>query len=370
MRKWFKHGKWPKWMVSLHYYTIVSFILLMITGLALFLPAIHTPLIPYLPVIYYVHIVLGLIFGVTLLMPVVMRLGIDKLIRRFDWFFPLALGTVIVITGIFIWKVNWFPTTWRSLAFHWHARISYALSALLILHAAYKAVGYRPAPDGPNGKVDPNRRRFLHWVGLGVVGTAFLTVIDPVTVLRNAVKFPTKPTPPGSTFAAYYRVTPTYPTANLETYKLEVNGNVANPVTLSWQDVKQLAAASETADFHCVTGWSVAGVKWKGIRMQTLIDLVKPAGNVRFVHFYSFDGVYTESLYLQEATDPNIMLAYEMDGKPLRTEQGFPVRLVVPNMYGYKSIKWVRRVEFSDKPLVGYWEQRGYPNEAYLTKGI
>lgn len=85
-----------------------------------------------------------------------------------------------------------------------------------------------------------------------------------------------------------------------------------------------------------------------------------------YVNFYSFDGVYTESLKLSEALDPSVLLAYEMDGQPLEQAQGAPLRLIVPKMYGYKSIKWLNRVEFSDTPITGYWEHYGYPAEAYI----
>lgn len=373
MKRWFNHGKWPQWMVQLHYYTIVSFLLLLLSGVALFWPAVHAPLIRYLPIIYYAHIVLGIIFAVTLLIPVVARWPLGKLIRRLDWLFPLVFGSGIVITGMLIWQVNWFPTTWRSVAFHWHGWMSYVLTAWLLIHATYKALSYRPADEGVNARVDPSRRRFLQWVGSGLVGTAVLVILDPVAILKTLLqpggaRGTTGGT--GSDFAAYYTVTNGYPTADLSNYRLSVDGLVNHPVTLSWGEVIALETTQEQVDFHCVTGWSVANVKWKGVHLTSILDLVKASSTARFVNFYSFDGAYTESLSLTEALDPTVMLAYELNGQPLSTQQGFPLRLVVPKMYGYKSIKWVNRVEFSDHPLVGYWEARGYSSAAYLGRGI
>ncbi|KPV42943.1 molybdopterin-dependent oxidoreductase [Alicyclobacillus ferrooxydans] len=371
MLRWLKHGKWPRWMVRLHYYSIVSFILLICSGVALFWQPVHTALIPYLPAIYRIHIVLGIIFGVTLLVPLIARLPVGKLIRRLDWIFPLSLGTVIVLTGILLWQVTWFPTTWRSLAFRWHGWISYVLGGWLIIHGIYKALSYRPANHGFNGYVDPERRQFVRWLGYGVVGTVVLTVIDPVRLWKVVV------TPGGGggaqatgSFAEYYTVTNGYPTTTLSSYQLHIGGLVTKPLTLSWQQIASLEAVSEKEDFHCVTGWSVAGVHWKGIHLSTITAMVGLSSNVKYVHFYSFDGQYTESLSLPEALDKSVLLAYELDGKPLSTPQGFPLRLVVPKMYGYKSIKWVNKVEFSDKPLTGYWEYRGYPNEAYIGTSI
>ncbi|GMA51353.1 hypothetical protein GCM10025857_27100 [Alicyclobacillus contaminans] len=373
MKRWFKHGKWPRWMIRLHYYTIISFILLMLTGVALFAPSVHAALISYLPVIYYIHIVLGIIFGVTLLTPLLAPLPAGKLIRRLDWLFPLVLGAIIVITGLLIWQVALFPTTWRSRAFHWHGWMSYALSVWLLLHAAYKAVGYRPANDGVNARMDPARRMFLKWLGTGIAGAAVLTVVDPVGLLKRWMTTGNSGAGTGSPtddFAAYYTVTNGYPSMDLETYRLTVDGLVARPTTLTWSELMGLSPFQEQADFHCVTGWSVSNVQWRGVHLKSLVDLVQPSPHASYVHFYSFDGAYTESLSLSEALDPTVLLAYQLNGQPLRPQQGFPLRLVVPKMYGYKSIKWVNRVEFSDKPLVGYWEARGYPDEAYVGRGM
>ncbi len=367
MRRLWQHGKWPKWMVHLHSYTIISFILLMLTGLALFQPAVHTVLIPYLPILYDAHITLGLIFAITLLLPLIARFPLGKRIRRLDWLMPLFFGTILVITGILIWLVTVFPTSWRSLAFHWHARLSYVLSAWLIIHAAYKTMSYRPKADGINRVVDPSRRAFLRYLCGGVVGAALLTIVDPVRLIQQLVPRGRGVNASGSPgFAAYYTVVGDYPQASLATYELTIDGMVANPLKLKWADITALPAVTNEADFHCVTGWSVPDVHWTGIHLKTLVAKASPHTNVRYVHYYSFDKVYTECLSLSEALDPTVLLAYSLNGKPLPQAQGFPLRLVVPKMYGYKSIKWVNRIEFSDKPLVGYWEARGYPNEAFI----
>jgi DMSO/TMAO reductase YedYZ molybdopterin-dependent catalytic subunit len=373
VKGWFKHGKWPKWMIYLHYYTIISFAVLMLTGLALFLPFVHEPLIPYLPIIYYIHIVLGIIFGVTLLITLAVHLPVGKRIRRFDWLIPSVFGMAIVITGIFIWGVTLFPTTWRNLAFHWHAWMAYTLAAWVLIHAVYKAIGYRPSNDGINARVDPSRRMFLKWIGTGLTGAVVLSIVDPVGLLKRTLNFQnTTARPVGSPpqFAAFYTVTGGYPSADLSTYRLRVDGLVGHPVTLKWSDITALSLLQKRTDFHCVTGWSVPNVEWKGIHLRAFVSLVNPLPKVKYVHFYSFDGVYTESLSMSNALGDSVMLAYELDGQPLSNKQGFPLRLVVPKMYGYKSIKWVNRVEFSDEPIKGYWEARGYADEAYLGNGM
>ena len=105
-------------------------------------------------------------------------------------------------------------------------------------------------------------------------------------------------------------------------------------------------------------------MEWEGIHIRELVSLVKPTSAASFITLYSPDGVYTESLSLKEAMESDVLLAYKLDNQQLRVEQGFPLRLVVPKMYGYKSIKWVNGVEFASTRIQGFWEQRGYPAEA------
>lgn len=368
--EWFKHGKWPKWLVGLHYYTIASFILLAITGVALYLPLVHTALIRYLPVIYDVHILLGLVFMVTLVTPFLKWLPKGRRIWRFDWVMPTIFGAPLVVTGLMLWGVTLFPTAARARAFTWHGVLTAVFGGWILIHAFYKALGLRPSSTGLAGRVDPDRRMFLKSLGTGVLGSLLVTFLDPLALFRN--NGISSATSNGTTatgvqrFPAYYTVVNGFPKMTVDNYQLHIGGSVQTPKTLAWSDVQNFPKYSEIEDFHCVTGWSVANVHWAGIHISQLVEHVKPAKSVQYVHFFSFDGQYSESLKLSEALDPSVVLAYEMDGKPLLQSQGFPLRLVVPKMYGYKSIKWVNKVEFSDKPLRGFWEQRGYPTEAYF----
>lgn len=364
--KWFKHGKWPSWLVGLHHYTIGSFFLLLLTGIALYAPAVHAVLIPYLPWIYRIHILLGLIFGATLLAPVVGRLPTGKRLWRLDWWFPLTFGVGIVITGILLWRVAWFPTVWRSASFTWHGDLSYILALWIVLHAFARTFGLRPRDSGWTRRFDPERRQFVRWLSWGGVGAAVLVVLDPFPALTRVFQARSSSTAPAAQFAAYYTVTGSFPAMKLADYRLQVDGHVLSPRTFTWSELMALPPAAEIVDFHCVTGWSVPSVTWGGIHLTTVGAHVHPTSSARYVHFYSFDGAYTESLSLAEALDPSVLLAYHLNGAALPAPQGYPVRLVVPKMFGYKSIKWVSRIEYSDQPLNGFWEQRGYPDEAYI----
>ena len=163
-----------------------------------------------------------------------------------------------------------------------------------------------------------------------------------------------------------YTVTDGYPAFHAAGYRLTIDGMVNNPLTMTIDDVLRHPAVTETRFYQCVTGWAVPNTVWTGIRLSDLLDRVQPHSAAHAVKFYSFDGVYTESLTMEQARHPDVLLAYKLDRKPLSQAQGAPLRLVVPGMYGYKFIKWVNRVELIPAPIDGYWEQNGYDRDAYI----
>ncbi|WP_304459670.1 molybdopterin-dependent oxidoreductase, partial [Alicyclobacillus sendaiensis] len=294
-------------------------------------------------------------------------------LSKWDWTLPILFGAPIVVTGVMLWWVQVFPSSMRSRAFHWHGWLTAVLGTWILIHAFLKVSGIRPKSRLLYERVDWERRRFLVSLATGALGALFVTSVDPAAWLR-ALRGPSKVGPASpinapqgvQIFPAYYTVVNGYPEIDATSYRLVVDGDVEHPRSFTYAELKSLAAVHETQNFQCVTGWSVPNVRWKGVHLSQLAMWVKPRSNVQYVHFYSGDGVYTECLRLQEAFDPTVLLAYEMDGAPLLREQGFPLRLVVPKMYGYKSIKWVVRVSFSATPITGYWEHFGYPSEAYF----
>ena len=113
-----------------------------------------------------------------------------------------------------------------------------------------------------------------------------------------------------------------------------------------------------------MTGWSVDKVRWEGIRPQTIIDLVRPKPGAQFVSLQSMEAPYIDQVSMAQFREPDVMLARHQDGKPLTRSHGAPLRLVLPSMYGYKGVKWVRELRFDAKQAPGYWEQRGYDTDA------
>ena len=162
-------------------------------------------------------------------------------------------------------------------------------------------------------------------------------------------------------------ITSSNPKLDLKTYMLVVDGEVANPVRLSWDDILRLPKIVSISDFHCVEGWSMLNCKWEGVLFKEIVKLAKPKETAQFVTFECADG-YTTSLTLAELAGDNVLLAYKLDGKALEEGLGFPLRLVVPSKYAYKSALWVTRVRFTSKKELGFWERRGYSDTADVWK--
>ena len=127
------------------------------------------------------------------------------------------------------------------------------------------------------------------------------------------------------------------------TWRLKIGGMVEQPQELSYHQLRALPQASQVSDFHCVTGWTVNGVRWRGVRFKDLLAAAKPLPDAHALEFVSAEEPYVDYLTLDQAMLPDVMLAWEMDGKPLLQEHGAPSRVVIPEMYGYKNVKWVAR---------------------------
>jgi DMSO/TMAO reductase YedYZ molybdopterin-dependent catalytic subunit len=159
----------------------------------------------------------------------------------------------------------------------------------------------------------------------------------------------------------------TNPQLKLETYTLVIDGEVENPVKLSWNDFMQLPKTVSISDFHCVEGWSVLDCKWEGVRIRDIEKLVKPKDVARAVTFECADS-YTTSLFREELYGDDVLLAYKLNGEALEEGYGFPVRLVVPSKYAYKSALWVVHLRFTRGKELGFWERRGYSDNADVWK--
>jgi len=143
------------------------------------------------------------------------------------------------------------------------------------------------------------------------------------------------------------------------TWDLRVYGLVELPLALSWAEFNGLPRFEHTSDFHCVTRWSRFDNHWSGVRLREILRRVVPLPPARFVLVHAEQG-FTANVPLADLDREEVLLATHHDGQPLSAEHGFPLRLIVPHLYGWKSVKWVRSLEFLDHDVAGFWEQNGY----------
>lgn len=149
------------------------------------------------------------------------------------------------------------------------------------------------------------------------------------------------------------------PNVSTANWTLDIDGAVENPQHWRWTDFMAQEQTSEVSDIHCVTTWSRYDNRWQGVATRTLLDLVRPRAEARFVVLHSSDG-YTTNLTLEDFAGEDVLLAHSWEGEPLATEHGGPVRLVLPKLYFWKSAKWLKRIEFTTANRPGFWEERGY----------
>ena len=149
------------------------------------------------------------------------------------------------------------------------------------------------------------------------------------------------------------------PHVDLSGWDFRVTGLVEHPLRLSWEEFNRLPRIERTADFHCVTRWSRFDNRWTGLALREILSRAKPTGEASYALIYAEQG-YTANVPLADLDRDDVLLATHHDGQPLTPDHGYPLRLVVPHLYGWKSVKWVRGLEFLRSDQAGFWEQNGY----------
>jgi len=165
-----------------------------------------------------------------------------------------------------------------------------------------------------------------------------------------------------------YTISGSMPIFDPHTWRLEIRGLVKRPRTLSYAELLGLPRAEQVSTFHCVTGWTVKDVHWAGVRFEHLLELVDPLPAAHAIRFVSLEQPYDDSLTLEQLRMKDVMLAYELDGQPLSRPHGSPARVVIPEMYGYKGVKWLTRMELVAEQPQGYWEGLGYDQNAWVGR--
>jgi DMSO/TMAO reductase YedYZ molybdopterin-dependent catalytic subunit len=157
------------------------------------------------------------------------------------------------------------------------------------------------------------------------------------------------------------------PKVDLATWDFRVFGEVERPRTLTWAELKELPSTEVTVDIHCVTRWSRFDTSFRGVHWRELAKLVEPKSSARHVVAHAEQG-FTSNVPLEAIEADDALLAYEADGEPLAPEHGWPLRLVVPSRYFWKSAKWLRGLELGMTDRPGFWERYGYHNDADYWK--
>jgi DMSO/TMAO reductase YedYZ molybdopterin-dependent catalytic subunit len=395
-------------LANLHRYNGWNLVFLILSGAILYTPAFRGPLGPARVALKYLHILSGLL-SVGLLLAY-LPLGPGHW-RRLAGRVGQKANVVLIVSflagwalsGLALWWGRYLPQVWAQTALIWHDRLTWFVLPWVLAHAATRYFHWRlwpvslPAPASPAAAGSEaqaaGRRVFLAGAAtvvgaiawsrlarrLGVPGFESSAAaggstggaasghqpLDPNTEFHPPV---VSNPPKGGGGQGRFRV---YTVTDIPTFReadwtFTAAGLVDRPLQLSWQEFLALPRTVQVSDFHCVTGWSVFHVTWEGVRLSDLLDRLGVKNEARFVRFFSGDGVYDDSLPVAVARAEDVMLAYVMDGSPLPTPLGGPVRLIVPKMYGYKSVKWVEGLQLTAEEKTGYWEQRGYPADAWV----
>ena len=143
------------------------------------------------------------------------------------------------------------------------------------------------------------------------------------------------------------------------TWDLDVRGAVAEPFRLRYEELRALPTIAVDADMHCVTGWTTLDNTWEGVAFRTIRDMARPLAEARWVIAHGANG-YTSNLSLEAMDEADVLLAWRNHGEDLTPEHGWPLRLVVPKRYAWKSAKWLTALEFAERNRRGFWEERGY----------
>lgn len=229
----------------------------------------------------------------------------------------------------------------------------------------------RPPADGPPGQLSfaRGRRRFLGQLAYGtsvaVLGGGYVVS----EALTNEAQAATRPdgrprVPPGQRVLEKLKPMggePGDPRASA--FRLAVSGAVDRPLSVGFAELLAMNPVTLALDVHCVTGWSVLGARWKGVRLRDLAERAGVKPSAKHVVFEAAHG-YTANVLRAEALNQNVLVTWELDGQRLAGPHGGPVRVVVPDLYFWKSAKWITGVRFTERDEPGYWETRGYHNHA------
>ena len=375
------------WRKGLHNGHAVLFMTLLASGFSLHFAILRGPLAAWRMYLMKIHAVAGELFCLVITVYFLYLLFLRSSFWQKEGRRPglicagfLAMS-VVAGTGLILLNKAGFGPVMTSRSFEVHHWLAY-LSVPAVLRHLW-VIWTKALPEA----VPSNRRRFFGWLA-GGLGTAWAASVGwrllagtrtpDVRGTDNCDVFFPQPEPsPGSmppigggmngTFGEYSAMN-FLPCLNHETWQLSIDGLVNRPVTFSWDEFVRLPRTVQVSDFHCVEGWSVFNITYEGLFVSDLLKIAGIRPEAKFVKFYSADGQYADTLSLEQAHMPDVMIVLMMDGTPIPRVLGGPARLIVPRMYAYKAVKWVSRIELINEPYLGYWEWYGYDTDAWVKQ--
>ena len=264
-----------------------------------------------------------------------------------------------------------------------------ASSALLAVFAVFGAVFYglarllSTAPSTAGDAPDATRRRLIRLAGLGGVavvgaGVGVWQIVENMTrgaasavsaaLARGTGMLLPEVTPVGQ----FYSISKNFfgdPTVDAATWQLEVGGQVERPFSMTYDDLRAMPAVEDYRTLLCISnevgGDLIGNARWRGVRLRDLLERAGPVAGAYKVIFTCADD-YTDSIRFEKAMQPEAILVYAMNGEPLIPKHGYPARLLVPGIYGMKNVKWVWKIEVTQREFLGFWQQRGWSDEATI----
>jgi len=375
---------------------------LIVTGALLHTEFLRGTLSDYRFALRGLHLLSGMLFGVTFFINVPYFAnfwqGKEDGLNRREYLWLLAfVGLAWIVTGTGLLATLALGWTGAASSRLYDMHIASAAAGTLLvgphlLHAA--AIRHFAGRVGGRGKTEESgsgRREFLRYVigGFLIIGIgaawkwlnqqASLVKSETLEVFAQCNKMTPLPhplpdslPPKGGGYTGrfkVYKIDPEIPCSTSAEWRFTVNGLVEKPQTFGWEDFLKLPRGVQVSDFHCVEGWSVYSITYEGVRLSDLFERVGVKPQAKYVKFYSAEKSYTEALSLEQARLPDVMAAVLLDGGPIPSDLGGPLRLVIPQMYAYKALKWLVGMELTDVPHKGYWEVRGYPVDAWAKPG-
>ncbi|MGZ4161332.1 MAG: molybdopterin-dependent oxidoreductase [Neobacillus sp.] len=393
-----------KRLIRLHHSNAILFLVLSVTGFILFSTSFRS-LFPSVRVwIRDFHIWVGVILCLPLLfyLPKIkqhVKTLQKKKNNRLNLYFILVILILLIVSGFLLTYHRLFPPIVSSWSLFIHDLSTWFGVPYAIYHSITRSKWFNHIVKKKPEKrlLEPfiineqnpiyKRRTFLKVLSGSIIAIAFLPSMTkwlqaylpgagPTEALTDGNRLTPLPQPSANSFPPigggkkgdfrYYTVTE-IPKLTNENWSFTLDGLVEQPKHYNWSEFLKLQRNVQVSDFHCVTGWSVYDITWEGIPLKKLLrdSIIKK--EAKYVKFYSADGVYTDTLTIKQAMQDDIMVAVLLDGKLINQKNGGPVRLLVPKMYAYKSVKWLNRIELIKDEHTGYWEKRGYSKDAWVN---